>query len=192
LPLVCTSGMIKAILPGTGNLEDFREERRCRPGFLFEPGQKKMIAVKVKGVGLDQEQNPLLLLMDQEETIILPIGIGLGEAQIISLRLDGFVLPRPLTHDLIVSLCQKLDATIRKIVVNDIREGTYYAQIFLEKDNQEIIVDSRPSDGVALALTSGTPLFITEKVAEHSLPFGEVLKENFEEFFGEDDENVLH
>ena len=124
--------------------------------------------------------------------MILPIGIGLGEAQVISLRLDGYILPRPLTHDLIVSLCQKLDATIQKIVVHDIRDGTYYAQIILEKDNREIVVDSRPSDGVALALTSGTPLFITEKVAEHSLPFGEVLKESFEDVFGEDDENILH
>ncbi|MGI6307425.1 MAG: bifunctional nuclease family protein [Dethiobacteria bacterium] len=158
----------------------------------FKPGKRIMIAVKVKGVGLDQQQNPLLLLMDQDETMILPIGIGLGEAQVISLKLDGYILPRPLTHDLIVSLCQKLDVTIRKIVVNDIREGTYYAQIFLEKDNKEIVVDSRPSDGVALALTSGTPLFITEKVAAHSLPFGEVLKESLEDIFGEDDENVLH
>lgn len=168
-----------------------REERRCRPGYLLT-GQKMMIAVKVKGVGLDQQQNPLLLLMDQDETMVLPIGIGLGEAQVISLKLDGYILPRPLTHDLIVSLCQRLGVTIRKIVVNDIREGTYYAQIFLEKDDEEIIVDSRPSDGVALALTSGTPLFITEKVAAHSLPFEEVLRESLEDIFGEDDDNILH
>lgn len=155
-------------------------------------GQKMMIAVKVKGVGLDQQQNPLLLLMDQEETMILPIGIGLGEAQVISLKLDGYILPRPLTHDLIASLCEKLGVTIQKIVVNDIRDGTYYAQIFLEKDEKEIVVDSRPSDGVALALTSGTPLFITEKVAEHSLPFEEVLKGSLEDIFGGDDEELLH
>lgn len=151
-----------------------------------------MIAVKVKGVGLDSSQNPLLLLIDQEETMVLPIGIGLGEAQTISLKLEGYVLPRPLTHDLIVSICANLGASIRRIVVNDIYKGTYYAQIFLEKDGKEIILDSRPSDGIALALASGTPLFITEKVAQHSLPFEEVLKENCDFIIEDGEDKPLH
>jgi len=123
---------------------------------------------------------------------VLPIGIGLSEAQAISLKLDGYVLPRPLTHDLIVSICSSLGAAIKKIVVNDIRDGTYYAQIFLEKEGKEIIVDSRPSDGVALALTSGSPLYITDKVAAHSLPFEEVIKESVEHIFGKEDDKHLH
>ena len=150
-----------------------------------------MIPVKVKGVGIDLSQNPLLLLMDQDETMVLPIGIGLGEAQAISLKLDGYVLPRPLTHDLIVSICSSLGATIKRIIVNDFREGTYYAQIFLEKDGRDIIVDSRPSDAVALALTSGSPLFISEKVASQGLPFEEVVKESVEHILGDDDK-LLH
>ncbi|HHT46195.1 MAG TPA: bifunctional nuclease family protein [Firmicutes bacterium] len=151
-----------------------------------------MISVKVKGVGLDSSHNPLLLLIDQEETMVLPIGIGLGEAQTISLKLEGHVLPRPLTHDLIVSICSRLGATIRKVVVNDIYEGTFYAQIFLEKDGKEIILDSRPSDGVALALTSGTPLFISEKVAKHSLPFEEILQDNSDFIFNDKEDKPLH
>lgn len=162
------------------------------PGIFFYPGAKIMIAVKVKGVGLDSSHNPLLLLIDQEETMVLPIGIGLGEAQAISLKLEGYVLPRPLTHDLIVSICANLGASIRQIVVNDIYEGTYYAQIFLEKDGKEIILDSRPSDGVALALTSGSPLFITEKVAQHSLPFEEVLTEYCDFIIGDGEDKPLH
>lgn len=150
-----------------------------------------MISVKVKGVGLDPYQNPLLLLIDQEETLVLPIGIGLSEAQAISLKLDGYVLPRPLTHDLIVSICKSLGASITKVVVNDIHEGTYYAQVYIQKDDQEIIVDSRPSDAVALALTSGSPLFISEKVAAHGVPFEEVIKESVENIFGDDDK-LLH
>ncbi len=151
-----------------------------------------MIAVKVKGVGLDSSQNPLLLLIDREETMVLPIGIGLGEAQMISLKLEGYILPRPLTHDLIVSICANLGAAIRQVVVNDINEGTYYAQIFLEKDGKEFVLDSRPSDGVALALTSGSPLFITEKVAQHSLPFEEIRAGNFDFIIGDEEDKPLH
>ena len=116
------------------------------PGIFFYPGAKIMIAVKVKREGLDTSHNPLLLLIDQEETSVMPIGIRLGEAQAISLKLEGYVLPRPLTHDLIVSICANLGASIRQIVVNDIYEGTYYAQIYLEKDGKEILLVSRPSD----------------------------------------------
>jgi len=142
-----------------------------------------MIAVKVKGVGLDPSQNPLLLLIDHDETMVLPIGIGLSEAQAISLKLEGHKLPRPLTHDLIISVCGNLGGSIEKIVVTDIRDGTYYAEIYLNQNGQEIIVDSRPSDGIALALASGSPLFITDKVAENTLPFEEMVKENLQNIF---------
>ncbi len=143
----------------------------------------KMIPVKVKGVGLDLSRNPLLLLTDQEEKIVLPIGIGLNEAQVISFKLGGYLFPRPLTHDLMTAVCGHLGAKILKIVVNDVRDGTYYAQIYLEQDENEIVVDARPSDGVALALASGTPLYITEKVASHSLPFTEVVRAEGEDLF---------
>ena len=149
-----------------------------------------MIAVKVKGVGLDPSQNPLLLLIDQDETMVLPIGIGLSEAQAISLKLEGHVLPRPLTHDLILSVCSNLGANIEKVVVADMREGTYFAEIYLKKDEKEIIVDARPSDGIALALASGSPLFISKKVAENTLPFEEVMRENLESIFDNDNKEL--
>lgn len=154
-----------------------------------------MIKVKIKGVGLDPSQNPLILLIDTDETTVLPIRIGLNEAQAISMKLEGHEFPRPLTHDLILSVCDHLDASINKVVVSDIYEGIYYAQVFLQQNGEEIIVDSRPSDGIALALTSDSPLYISEKVAEHTLPFDETVKENVESIFGmeeierEDDED---
>jgi len=159
-----------------------------------------MISVKVKGVGLDPDQNPLLLLIDQEETLILPIGIGLSEAQAISLKLEGQALPRPLTHDLILNILNHLEATLHKIVVNDIQDGTYYAQVYVEKDDQLFEIDARPSDGVALAISSNVPLFIADKVAEQSLPFEDVLKENLDSIFDsvdddedeEDEDRPLH
>ena len=154
------------------------------------PFRAAMIPVKVKGVGMDLSRNPLLLLIDQEEKMVLPIGIGLSEAQVISFKLGGYLFPRPLTHDLITTVCGHLGAKIMKIVVNDVRDGTYYAQIYLEQADTQIVVDARPSDGVALALASGTPLFVTEEVASHSLPFEEVVKESVEEFFDYDDEDL--
>lgn len=146
-----------------------------------------MIPVKVKGVGLDLSRNPLLLLIDQEEKMVLPIGIGLSEAQVISFKLSGHLFPRPLTHDLITTVCGHLGANISKVVVNDVKDGTYYAQIYLVQSENEIVLDARPSDGVALALASGTPLYITEEVASHSLPFEEVVRENVEDFFGDEE-----
>jgi len=158
-----------------------------------EPGRGSffghaMIPVKVKGVGLDLSRNPLLLLIDQEEKMVLPIGIGLNEAQLISFKLGGYFFPRPLTHDLMAAVCGHLGAAIKKIVVNNVHDGTYYAQIYLEQAEKEIVVDARPSDGVALALASGTPLYITEEVASHSLPFAEVVKENMEDFLEHQDD----
>lgn len=142
---------------------------------------------------MDLAENPLLLLIDQDETIVLPIGIGLTEAQAISLKLEGYTFPRPLTYDLILTICENLGGSIEKIVVNDWRQGTYYAQIYLKKEEEEIIIDTRPSDAVALALTSGSPLYITAEVARHSLPLEEVIRENIEDFYNmeDDDGNTL-
>lgn len=154
-----------------------------------------MISVKVKGIGLDPSENPLLLLIDQEETIVLPISIGLSEAQAISLRLEGRTFPRPLTYDLILSICKNLGGSIEKIVVNDMRQGTFYAQLYLQQEGKEIIIDTRPSDAVALALTSGSPLYITAEVARHSFRLEEVVEENSEDVFGRIDnsgDSLLH
>jgi bifunctional DNase/RNase len=162
--------------------------RRCCTG-------ESMIPVKVKGIGLDPAENPLLLLIDKEETIILPIGIGLTEAQAITLKLEGYTFPRPLTYDLILTICENLGGSIEKIVVNDKRKDTYYAQIYLKKEGQEIVIDTRPSDAVALALTSGSPLFITDEVAKHSFPLEEVLQKDILDIYNmEDDEGntLLH
>ena len=125
-----------------------------------------MIAVKVQGLILDSQQNPLLLLVDLEETIVLPISIGFWEGQAIALKLRGHVLPRPITYDLIKSLCSQLGTVVKKVVVTDIKENTFYAEIRLETGKEKkLVVDARPSDAVGLALTVGCPIYITSKVA---------------------------
>ena len=151
----------------------------------------KMIPVKIKGIGLDPAENPLLLLIDREETFILPISIGISEAQAISLKLEGYTFPRPLTYDLIQAVCLNLGGSIDKIVVSDVRQGVYYARIYLKKEEREIIVDARPSDAAALALTIGAPLFVTAEVAGHSFPLEDIVYDNAEDISPDDTGGAL-
>jgi bifunctional DNase/RNase len=136
-----------------------------------------VIPVKVKEVVLDPVQNPLLLLVDLEESIVLPIGIGFWEAQAIMIKLQGHIPPRPMTHDLFKSLCNHLNVTVEKVVVTDLRESTFFAEIYLKSSQQEMVIDARPSDAVALALTVGCPIFISGKVAAYTFSVKDLIEE---------------
>jgi bifunctional DNase/RNase len=137
-----------------------------------------LIPVKVKEVVLDPMQTPLLLLVDTEETMVLPIGIGFWEAQAIVLKLQGYVTPRPVTHDLFNSVCKHLGASIEKVVVNDMIESTFYAELYLRTaENKQIIVDARPSDAVALALTVGCPIYISEKLSPYTVSISDLMEQ---------------
>lgn len=136
-----------------------------------------MISVKVKEVVLDQTHNPLLLLVDLDEKNVLPVGIGFWEAQAIVMKLQGSLVPRPMTHDLMSSLCNHLGASLSKIVINDIQDNTFFAEMHLDREGEEIIVDARPSDAVALALTIGSPVYITEKVAAYMISIEDLVEE---------------
>ena len=137
-----------------------------------------MIVVKVKEIVLDQSMSPVVILVNEEETKALPIWIGPFEAHAIALGLQGVLASRPMTHDLMKSLCEQFHASISRIVVADVREGTYYAEIHLEQEGREIVIDSRPSDAIALALRSGTSLYITEKVEAYSLAMEDLIPED--------------
>lgn len=135
-----------------------------------------MIAVKVREVVLDSEHNPLLLLVDLNETMVLPIGIGFWEAQAIALKMQRQLTPRPMTHDLIRNLCAELGAVVQKIVVTDLKESTFYAEIHItDSRKQALVMDARPSDAVALALTIGCPIFISSKIAVHTIAIKDLL-----------------
>jgi uncharacterized protein len=95
---------------------------------------------------------------------LLPIWIGLAEGQAIAIRFSGIVLPRPLTHDLLLSMIRTLGWKVEKVVVNDLRENTFYARIHLAKNGQECLIDSRPSDAIAVAVRAGCSIFVDEKV----------------------------
>ncbi|MDD4335592.1 MAG: bifunctional nuclease family protein [Desulfotomaculaceae bacterium] len=136
-----------------------------------------MIPVKVKEIAYDIMMNPVILLIDENEVNALPIWVGPFEAHAIGIALQGIRLERPLTHDLLNNVLILLDAKLSMVVINDVTEGTYFAELHIWRDNKELVVDSRPSDAIALALRTETPIYLSEKVAEGSLPIEELLNE---------------
>lgn len=161
---------------------------------------KILIPVKVKQIVVDQTLNPVVLLSDQKGDQVLPIWVGPFEAQAIALAMQGILTPRPLTHDLFRALCESLGVEINRVLVQDIRDGTYYAELYLKKGEKEIIVDARPSDAIALAIRANAPLYITEKVAAYTLSINDLvgpehaeeLQQMLEDIKPEEDKKNLH
>ncbi|OGB86989.1 hypothetical protein A3H38_03610 [candidate division WOR-1 bacterium RIFCSPLOWO2_02_FULL_46_20] len=124
-----------------------------------------MIELQVGGLGFDpRNMSPLVLLRDQEEMNFLPIWIGIFEAAAIAMELQNITPPRPMTHDLLMNFIEKLGGSMQKVVISDIKEGTFFAIIEVEKDKKTIKFDARPSDAIALAVRSHSPIFVSEVV----------------------------
>ena len=135
------------------------------------------LEMKVKGLALDPLSNmPMIILRDEEEKRSLPIWVGLFEANAIALELEKIPTPRPMTHDLIKNILETVEARVQKVVVNDLRDNTFYAVIHLQMGGSELTVDSRPSDAIALALRVGAPIFVEEDVVQKARSV-EVAKE---------------
>ncbi|MGQ0551005.1 MAG: bifunctional nuclease family protein [Armatimonadota bacterium] len=126
--------------------------------------------MKVRRVALDQQNNPVVLLVDDEETVALPIWIGQAEAMAIAMRLQSVQPPRPMTHDLLQAVLEQLSATVTRIVISDVKDSTYYAEIHLSRNGTALVIDSRPSDAIALALRVDAPIFVEDKVAAQGMP----------------------
>ncbi|MGH9784551.1 MAG: bifunctional nuclease family protein [Terriglobia bacterium] len=127
------------------------------------------IEVKIRGLMMDPVTNmPIVILKDTNGNAVLPIWVGVYEANAIALEIEKVATPRPMTHDLIKNLLLGLNTTVRKVVVNDLREETYYALIWLEQDGQVISIDSRPSDALAVALRLDCPIYVEESVFKTS------------------------
>ncbi len=133
--------------------------------------EKKYIPMEIKGLMMDPRSNvPIVVLRNEEKSKILPIWIGLFEANAIALQLDGFEPPRPMTHDLMLNLIEELGATVVRISITGLEENTFFARIHLAlANNEELSVDSRPSDAIALALRAEAPLLISDNVLEQAL-----------------------
>ena len=135
------------------------------------------VEMKVRGLALDPLSNmPIIILRDEEEKRSLPIWVGIFEANAIALELEKITTPRPMTHDLIKNILESLEAKVTKIMVNDLRENTFFAEIHLKVGESELTVDSRPSDAIALALRVGAPIFVEEEVVRKAKSV-EVAKE---------------
>jgi bifunctional DNase/RNase len=129
-----------------------------------------VIWMKVKGVAMDHQMNPVVLLTDAEERMALPIWVGPAEAQAIALQLQGVTPPRPMTHDLLRSFLREMSVSLTRVVVTDVRDQTYFAEIHLKRDGTDHALDSRPSDAIALALRMEAPIFVDERVAAQAIP----------------------
>jgi bifunctional DNase/RNase len=118
------------------------------------------IQVSVHGVLADPvTEAHIVVLQNEAGSHTLPIWVGVTEGNAIRIAVEGVSGPRPLTHDLLTTLIDRVKATVTKVVVHDLRDNTFYASIYLEADGQEVKLDARPSDAIALALRSGAPIF---------------------------------
>lgn len=126
--------------------------------------------VKVAGIALDPSNNaPIVILRDIEGSFILPIWIGIMEASAIAAALEGITYTRPMTHDLFKSMTEILGVVVEKIEVVDLRDNVFYALITVEKSGQRLQIDARPSDAIAIALRTNSPIFVAEHVVKDAI-----------------------
>ena len=131
--------------------------------------------MKIRGLMMDPVTNmPIVVLKDAKGSAVLPIWVGIYEANAIALEIEKVSTPRPMTHDLIKNVLLGLDTNVRKVVVSELKDDTFYALIWLENEGQAIAVDSRPSDALALALRVDCPIFVEEEVLKNSKISGTV------------------
>jgi len=125
------------------------------------------VRMEVKGLLVDPTSNlPIVLLRDRESDLFLPIWIWGFEANAIAIHIEGVETPRPMTHDLLRTLLLDLDARVERVVITDLRDNTFYAEIHLLAGKRELTVDSRPSDALALALRVEAPILVARSVLE--------------------------
>ena len=127
------------------------------------------VEMKISGLMMDPVTNmPIVILKDVGTETVLPIWVGIYEANAIALEIEKVATPRPMTHDLIKNVLVGLDANVHKVVVTELREDTFYAVIWLEREGHIISIDSRPSDALALALRVDCPIYVEDEVLKNS------------------------
>ncbi len=127
------------------------------------------IEMKIRGLMMDPVTNvPIVILKGAEGNALLPIWVGVYEANAIALEIEKVSTPRPMTHDLLRNMLNGLSCSVMKVVVNQLKDDTFYAIIWLEREGSLISIDSRPSDALALALRTDSPIFVEEEVINTS------------------------
>ena len=127
------------------------------------------IEMTIKGLMVDPITNmPIIILRDKDGQRVLPIWVGVFEANAIALQMENITTPRPMTHDLLKNVISDLNGQIQKIVVSDLKENTFYALIYLQVNGEPVAIDARPSDAIALALRAQAPIFVEDRVIDHA------------------------
>ncbi|HVR42528.1 MAG TPA: bifunctional nuclease family protein [Thermoanaerobaculia bacterium] len=128
-----------------------------------------LIPMTIKGLMLDPVSNsPIVVLKDGEEKVFLPIWVGVFEANAIALQLENIDTPRPMTHDLLRNVISTVEGTVERIVISELRESTFYALILMTVGGKSLEIDARPSDAIALALRTASPIFVEQAVLEQA------------------------
>ncbi len=127
------------------------------------------VEMKIRGLVMDPVTNmPIVILKDVGGQSVLPIWVGIYEANAIALEIEKVTTPRPMTHDLLRNLLLGLETHVQKVVVSELRDDTFYALIWLERNGEMMSIDSRPSDALALALRVDCPIFVDDEVLKIS------------------------
>ena len=148
--------------------------------------------VRVSGLSIDPiTHTPIVLLKDKESQEIIPIWIGLLEASSIATQLENIKLARPMTHDLMKSILDHLDVVVSRVEVSDLRNNTFYAIIHINWNEMDLAIDARPSDAIALALRTKSPIFVHQQVIEKSRKVDLAHREEGEGITDEKLEDIL-
>lgn len=124
-----------------------------------------MIELVLNKIKIDENRNEqVIIFREKDGTRFLPVVIGVAEVNAIKMKLSGVKPPRPLTHDLLIQTVEQLGAKLDKVVIDKLQNNTFYAKLFLKRNGEEVVVDARPSDSVALALRADAPVYVSEEV----------------------------
>ncbi len=127
------------------------------------------VEMKIKGVMIDPVTNmPIIVLRNPAGDVVLPIWVGIFEANAIATQLEKIVSPRPMTHDLLRNMIDGLAASVERIVITDLKDNTYFAAIHVRQNDRDLAIDARPSDAMALALRAEAPIFVEQQVLDKS------------------------
>lgn len=127
------------------------------------------VEMQIRGLMMDPVTNvPIVVLKDVAGETVLPIWVGMFEANAIALELEKTTTPRPMTHDLLQNVTRGLNAIVTKVVVSELRDETYFAVIWMEQAGERVVIDARPSDAIAMALRWDCPIFVSRQVIDHS------------------------
>jgi len=130
-------------------------------------GRGSEVEVRIRGLMMDPSTNmPIVVLKDVASEAVMPIWVGIFEANAIALEIEKMTAARPLTHDLTQNLVRHLNGKLEKVVITELKDDTFYAVLWLQQEGEQVAVDARPSDAIALALRADCPIYVADKVME--------------------------